>query len=109
MLDGWQAMLGWFQWLIGYISISATPRQLSLSPTSAPAADCSIQSIATSASVFSLPINTTISDLTILEFISWTMNLRKHTNFIRLQNLNRYSTWTMLVASFMTSKNAMAI
>jgi hypothetical protein len=72
MLDGWQAMLGWFQWLTGYISISPTPRQLSLSlsPTSAPAADCSIHPIVTSALAFSLSINTTITDLIILEFIS---------------------------------------
>jgi cation transporter-like permease len=30
-----------------------------------------------SASVFSLPVNTTISDLIILEFIFWTTKLRK--------------------------------
>jgi hypothetical protein len=38
-------------------------------------------------SAFSPPISSTISDLTILEFILWTTNLRKHTNFIRLQIL----------------------
>jgi hypothetical protein len=45
---------------------------------------------ATTTSVLSLPISTTIPDLTISEFISWTTNLRKHTNFIRLQFLKRY-------------------
>jgi hypothetical protein len=54
----------------------------------ATAPGCSIQPITTSA--FSLPISTTIPDLTISEFILWTMNLRKHTNFIRLQILKRY-------------------
>jgi hypothetical protein len=58
---------------------------LSLSPTSAPAASYNIQPIATSA--FSLPVSTIISDLTISEFILWTTNLRKHTNFIQLQIL----------------------
>jgi hypothetical protein len=39
---------------------------------------------------FSLSVSTTISDVTILEFIFWTMNLIKHTNFIRLHILKRY-------------------
>jgi hypothetical protein len=63
---------GWFHWLSGYILISPTSCQLSLflSPTSAPAAGYHIQPIATSTSVFSLPVSITISDLTISEFIS---------------------------------------
>jgi hypothetical protein len=36
-------------------------------------------------SLLSLPVSTTIPGLTISEFILWTINLRKHTNFIRLQ------------------------
>jgi hypothetical protein len=39
---------------------------------------------------FSLSVSTTISDVTISEFIFWTMNLIKHTNFIRLHILKRY-------------------
>jgi hypothetical protein len=35
-----------------------------------------------SASAFSLPVSTTISDLTISEFNLWTTNLRKQYNFI---------------------------
>jgi hypothetical protein len=38
-------------------------------------------------SVLSLIVSTTISDLTILEYILRESNLRKHTNFIRLQIL----------------------
>jgi hypothetical protein len=67
------------------LSHSTSAFSLSLSPTSAPAASYNIQPIATSA--FSLPVSTIISDLTISEFILWTTNLRKHTNFIQLQIL----------------------
>jgi hypothetical protein len=61
---------------------------LLLSTTIAPAAAYNIQPTVTSVSatlVFSLIVNTTILDLTISEFILWTMNLRKYTNFIRLK------------------------
>jgi hypothetical protein len=68
------SLLGWFQWSPGCISLLPTSHQLSLSlsPTTAPAAGYSIQPTTTSASVtatFSLSGSTTISDLTILEFI----------------------------------------
>jgi hypothetical protein len=41
-------------------------------------------------SAFSLPVSNTISDLTILEFNSWTTNLRKQSNFIRFKILEPY-------------------
>jgi hypothetical protein len=55
--------LGWFQWSPGCISLSPTPHQLflSLSPSTALAAGCSIQPTATSA--FSLSVSTIIPDL----------------------------------------------
>jgi hypothetical protein len=73
---------GWFQWLLGCISLSSTSRQLSLSlsPTTVPAAGCTFQPTGTSVSAtsaFSLLVSTTIPDLTISEFNSWTTNLRK--------------------------------
>jgi hypothetical protein len=43
-----------------------------------------------SASAFSLPVITTIPDLTISEFNSWRTNLRKQYNFIRFKILERY-------------------
>jgi hypothetical protein len=43
-----------------------------------------------SVSVFSLSVSTTIPDLTILEFNSWTTNLRKQSNFIRFKILEQY-------------------
>jgi hypothetical protein len=69
-----------------------TARQLSLflSTTSALAAAYNIQPTTTSALAmlaFPLQVSTTIPNLTISEFISWTTNLRKHTNFIQLQIL----------------------
>jgi hypothetical protein len=73
------------------------PRHISfLSPSRPPALQqqptpaYSIQSIATSASttsVFFFPVSTTILDLTISEFISWTTNLRKQLH----KNLKYYT------------------
>jgi hypothetical protein len=65
-----------------FISILITSHHLSLSfsTTSAPTAAYNIQSAAISAqvmSVFSLSVSTTISGLTISEFILWTTDLRK--------------------------------
>jgi hypothetical protein len=67
--------LGWFFWWIVYISLLIMPHQFSfsLSITSALASAYNIQSTVTSTSVtsvFSLSVSITISDLTILEFIS---------------------------------------
>jgi hypothetical protein len=67
-----------------------TPHQLSLSLslTSAPAADYNIQPSTTSTSAtsaLSFLVSTTIS-----EFILWITNLRKRTNFIQLQILKQY-------------------
>jgi hypothetical protein len=76
--------LGWFQWLSDYILLSSMSYYFSLSHS---------PTIITSSSVtsaFSLPISIIILDLTISKFISWTTNLRKHTNFIRFQILKRY-------------------
>jgi hypothetical protein len=70
---------------INFISSSLSPA-LQQQPVSS----YSIQSIVTSASAtsaFSFPVSNTILDLTISEFILWTTNLRKYTNFIRLQIL----------------------
>jgi hypothetical protein len=53
-----------------------------------PAAGCSIQT--TTHQHQSLPVNIIISDLTILEFNSWTMNLRKKSNFIQFKIMERY-------------------
>jgi hypothetical protein len=70
-----------------------TPRQfffflsiISVSTTAYNIQSTFISALATSN--FFLTVSTTISDLTISEFILWTINLRKHTNFIQLQFLN---------------------
>jgi hypothetical protein len=84
-------ILGWFQWSTSCISLSLTSHQISLSLTHyGSSSRLQLLGYSPSISAFSLPVSTTIPDLTILEFNSWTTNLRKKSNFIRFKILERY-------------------
>jgi hypothetical protein len=78
-------MVGCFYLYFGYITLV-----FSLLIISVLVATYNIQFIVISAlatSAFYLSVSTTITDLTISEFILWTTNLIKYTNFIQLQIL----------------------